>query len=62
MFFYNQPGVPRSTYDPLLPKSGVFCVGRNESRNFADDLFYDDKGHGDYQIVTEPYNLIVSFF
>jgi hypothetical protein len=22
----EQPGVPRPTYDPLLAKSGVFCV------------------------------------
>jgi hypothetical protein len=60
--FYKQPGVPKSTYDPLLPKSKVFCVGRNESRNFEDDLFYDDKGNGDYQIVTRTNHLIVSFF
>ena len=56
----EQPGVPRPTYEPLLSKSGVFCVGRNLSRRFEEDLFYVQAGADNYQIVPKSEDVIVS--
>jgi hypothetical protein len=57
----EQPGVPRPTYDPLLAKSGVFCVGRNHSKKFGEDLFFIQAGVDGYQILLNTEDAIVSF-
>lgn len=48
----EQPKTKRESYDPLLEKSNVFCVGRNYTRNFKEDLFY--KVDGTKNVVTNP--------
>lgn len=52
----EQPDVPRSSFDPLLNKSGLICIGRNHTKN-AEKLTFEKQSTGKYTKIPNPKNV-----
>jgi len=48
----EQPNVLRESYDPLIEKSGLICIGRNHTRNEGSNLFFKIDSTGKYVPIS----------